>query len=205
MRKFLKLVFLAIAAAFLLGGCAALDEERNYPPSTAILIGDVAYQINAARCAQIKGIGEDGALDCYDLNGRQSASVTPVSDWRRNIVKEKMGMEWASPQHQAFLFDFFHGGGMDRTAKGLVGSIQQAYSNYAQVKNLADTLKKSGEIEAERTQLRLKGIQAGLTGGTPAWQAHQVGMVQWHLDNARFFQNQMNKTTSPFLLIPDKN
>ena len=205
MRKFLKLVFLVIAAAFLLGGCAALDEERNYPPSTAILIGDVAYQINNVRCAQIKGIGQDGALDCYDLNGRKSASVAPVSDWRRNHVKEKLGMEWASLQHQAYLFDFFHGGGLERTAKGIVDSIQQGYVNYAQVKNLADTLKKSEELEAERIQLGLKGIQAGLTGGTSAWQAHQAGMFQWHLNNARFFQNQMNKTTSLFLLISDKN
>lgn len=198
MLKHTITVLLAIASSFLLGGCASLKaglEGIDHPADTAILIGDVAYQINTVKCAQIKAIGEDGALDCFDSESRQSASITPVSEWRRNFLKEKMGMDWASPEHQAFLFNYFHEGGQEKAMGALLSSVQQAYGTYASAKNLSDSLRKSGEIEMQSAQMKIKGIGAYMSGGMPAWQAHQSDVSQWHLANSRYFINQMNKSS----------
>lgn len=192
-----KMAFLlAISSSFLLGGCASLKDELEgkYPPDTAILIGNVAYQMNTVKCAKIKAIGKNGALDCYDPEGRQSASITPVSDWRRNYIKEKMGLEWASTEHQDFLFYMFHGGGNEKLVGALVNSVQQSYANYAAAKNLSESLSKSREIAVQNAQMKIKGINAYVTGGMPAWQVHQVSVIQWHLDNSNYFRNQMNKS-----------
>ncbi len=190
----IKAIFLILVLA--LAGCATLKAELegiNYPADTAILIGNVAYQINTAKCHKIKAIGEDGALDCYDSEDRRSASITPVSDWRRNLVKEKMGLEWASPEHQAFLFHMFHGGGMENMARAMASSAQQAYGTYTATKSLTDSLKKSREIELQNAQMKIKGVQAYASGGMPAWQAHQSNVIQWRLDNSRYFSTSVGR------------
>jgi hypothetical protein len=190
-------VLLVISSSFLLGGCASIKAElqgMDYPPDTAILIGDIAYQISTIKCAQIKAIGEYGELDCYDLEGQQSASITPVSDWRRSLLKEKMDIEWASPEHQAYLFKYFHGGGKEKAARAIISSVQQVYGTYAAVKDLSDTIDKSREIDTQSAKMKIKGVEAYVSGGMPAWHAHQSNVTQWHLDNSRYFINQMNKS-----------
>ncbi|WP_409029975.1 hypothetical protein [Janthinobacterium sp. CG_23.3] len=168
--------------------------DNKYPLDTAILIDNRAYQINTVSCAQIKAIGSDGALDCYDSAGQKTSLVTPISDWRRNYIKEKMGMEWASEKHQNFLFYMFHGGGNEKLMGAAVNSAQQAYGNYANTKNMIDSLGKSKEIDQQNAQMKIKGMSAYMTGGMPAWQAHQMNVIQWRLDNSRYFSNQMNKS-----------
>lgn len=64
MIKRTKFGLLVTLSAFFLGGCASMQAELEgleYPADTAILIGDVAYQVSTIKCAQIKAIGE-GAL-----------------------------------------------------------------------------------------------------------------------------------------------
>ena len=71
---------LVILPSALLGGCASMQAELEglkYPADTAILIGDVAYQINTTKCAQIRAIGEGGALDCRDAEGRHRHRLHP--------------------------------------------------------------------------------------------------------------------------------
>lgn len=194
MKRKIALIMLA-NATILLGGCAGLKQEFDgYPADTAILIDDVAYQINTTKCATIKGIdGINGALDCYDADGRQTASVAPVPDWRRNLVKDRFGMEWASPEHQAFLFNFFHEGGKEKAAQSISNSMQESIGILVKTKNLIDTTQKSYSIQIQEAQLRTQGFVAYASGGMPAWQVHRANTVQWRLDNARFFTNQMNK------------
>lgn len=191
-------VLLAIFPYFLLGGCASLKEVKEefegYQADTAILIGDVPYLINTVKCAQIKAIGENGALDCYDSEGRQSASITPFATWRRNFVKEKLGMEWASPKHQEYLFHMIHGGGNQKVMGGFVSSAHQVSENYTAAKNLNDSINKSKEISLQDAQMKMKGTAAYMSGGMPAWQAHQSNVMQWRQDNSRYFLNQMNKS-----------
>ena len=193
MRKFgMPLI---ASATVMVGGCAALTEQFDgYPADTAILIGDVAYQINTTKCAVIKGIGEDGALDCHDSEGRRSASITPVSDWRRNLTKEKFGFEWASPEHQAFLFYMIRQGGTEKAVGSVMGTAQQLAGALAAAKSTSDSIKKSREIEGQGAQMRVQGAGVYFSGGMPAWQAHQQKSVEWRLDNARFFLNQANKS-----------
>jgi len=186
----------AIFSTLLLAGCASLDRElqgMDYPADTAILIGQVAYQINTTKCAQIRSIAKDGALDCYDTDGKQSASITPVSDFRRNLVQNHYGMAWASPEHQAFLFNFFHDGGQERTVAAIVGSAQQAYGIYASTKSMLDSIDKSKAIDARAAQIKADGAAAYMSGMS-AWQAHQSKVMQWHLDNANYFVDKMNKS-----------
>jgi hypothetical protein len=187
----------AIFSSLLLGGCASLNAELqgiDYPADTAILIGQIAYQINTTKCAQIRSIAKDGTLDCYDTDGKQSASITPVSDFRKNLVQNHHGMTWASAEHQAFLFDFFHGGGKERAAAAIVGSAQQAYGAYASTKSMLDSIDKSKAIDARSAQLKADGAAAYMSG-MPAWQAHQSKVLQWRVENAKYFVDQMNKTT----------
>ena len=197
MMKRKKFGLPVILPAFFLGGCASMQAELEgleYPANTAILIGDVAYQINTIKCAQIKAIGEEGALDCRDAEGRQSASITPVSAWRRKLLKEQMGMEWASPAHQDFLFNFFHKGGKEQVAATLVSSAQQIHGTYAAVKNMSDSIDKSKSIDRQSAQMKADGAAAYMSGGMSAWQAHQWKVIQWRQDNARYFLNQANKS-----------
>lgn len=197
MMKRKKFGLLIIFPSFLLGGCASMQAELEgleYPADTAILIGDVAYQINTIKCAQIKAIGEDGALDCRDAAGQQSASITPVSAWRRNLLKKQMGIEWASPEHQDFLFNFFHKGGKEQVAAALFSSAQQIHGTYAAVKNMSDSIDKSKSIDRQNVQMKADGAAAYVSGGMPAWQAHQWKVIQWRQDNARYFLNQANKS-----------
>ena len=42
--------------------------------------------------------------------------------------------------------------------------------------------------------MRMQGVAAYMSGGMPAWQAHQQKSIHWRLENARFFTNQMNKS-----------
>lgn len=185
-------VVLFVPCLLTLSSCASLQEERDYPADTAILIGDVAYQINTNRCAQIKAIGKDGALDCYDADDLRSPSITPVSEWRRTLLKEKMGMEWASPEHQAFLVNYFHRGGKEKGAAELANSLQQAYGNLAAAKASSNSIGKSRDIKIQEAQSKLSGVQAYVSGGSQAWQAHQMNVTQWRLDNSRYFIIQMN-------------
>lgn len=185
---------ISFSFSFSLIGCASLTAElEGFPADTAILIGDVAYQINTVKCAQIRAIGQHGSLDCYDSEGRQSASISPVAEWRRTYVEEKMGMDWASPEHQAYLTYMFHGGGNEKAAKAIASGALQAYGSIQSARNLLKSIDKSNEIQVQAAQMRLQGMQAYASGGMPAWQAHQFKVVQWHLDNSRFFVDQMNK------------
>ena len=192
---------LIASATAMVSGCAALTEQFDgYPADTAILIGDVAYQINTTKCAVIKGIGENSALDCHDSEGRRSASITPVSDWRRNLTKEKFGFEWASPEHQAFLFYMIRHGGTEKAVGAVMGAAQQSVAALAAAKSISDSIKKSREIEGQGAQMRVQGAGVYMSGGMPAWQVHQQKSVQWRLENARFFLNQANKVN--LLSIP---
>lgn len=109
------------------------------------------------------------------------------------VVVEKSGLEWASPEHQEYLFYMIHGGGNQKVIGGFVSATQQAYGSYAVAKNLNDSLRKSQEIGAQDAKMKMKGVAAYMSGGLPAWQAHQLNVVQWRLDNSRYFVSQMNK------------
>lgn len=173
---------------FILEGCAWLKAEIEgvkYP--TAVIVNGVAYQINLVQCAQIKEIGPKGELVCYDMEGNQSASASPVSDWRRRYIEEDMGVEWASPEHQAFLFYMFHQGGIEEAAKAIVGSLQQGYTSYKSINNLVDSIDKSLEIQAKEASLTLSGMRAYMSGGMPAWQEHQYNVIVWRLNNVSYF------------------
>lgn len=183
-----------VFSSCLLSGCASVFAELDgFPEDTAILIGDVAYQINTVKCARIKAIDQYGVLDCYDSDGRQFAPISPVAEWRRTYIKEKMGMEWASPEHQAWLTYMTHGGGNEKAAEAIASGVLQAYSS---IMSLSKSIDKSREMQVQEAQMKLQGVQAYATGGMPAWQAHQQQVVQWHLDNTQFFVNQLN-TTAP--------
>ena len=41
--------------------------------------------------------------------------------------------------------------------------------------------------------MKMKGVEAYMSGGMAAWQAHQFNFAQWHLNNSQYFLNQMNK------------
>lgn len=184
---------MTISSLFLLDGCASFSadiEGIDYPRDTAILIGDFAYRINTIKCAQVKAVGENGVLDCYDSEGRQSASISPASDLNRKYLKENMGMEWASPEHQAYLFDFYHRGGKEKMVGGFINSVQQV----AALRNFSDSLEKSRTINLTSAKMKIKGVEAYMSGGMSAWQVHQFNASQWHLNNSRYFIDQMNKS-----------
>lgn len=188
----------AVFSSVFLGGCASLSAELqglDYPADTPILIGDTAYQINTTKCARIRAIDAKGTLDCYDADGRQSAAITPVGEFRRNLVKKDLGREWGSPEHQDVVFRFFHGGGKEKAAQAVMGSVQQTYGAYASTKNLLNTIDRSKAIDARSAQIKADGAAAYMAGGMPAWQAYRANVVQWHLENSRFFSNQMNALT----------
>ena len=48
--------------------------------------------------------------------------------------------------------------------------------------------------------MRVQAAGVYMSGGMPAWQAHQQKSAQWRLENTRFFLNQANK--SNFVSIP---
>lgn len=182
--------FIAISSSPFLSSCASLKGELqglSYPPSTAILIGDRPYQISTIKCATIKAVREDGALDCYDAEGRQSAPIRPISSWRRKTVEEQFGVKWGSPEHQAILFNFFYGGGKEQMAKALISATQQA----ATLRSMAASLDRSRDIQIETAQRRIEGASIYSEGGMSAWQAYQLNMSQWHLDNSRYFLDKI--------------
>jgi hypothetical protein len=185
---------MAVLVPVVLVGCASLDAElqgRDYPADTAILVGDVAYQINTTKCAQIRAIAQDGTLDCFDSGGRRSAAITPVSTWRRQFVTSQYGWAWGSPEHQAFLFNYFHGGGKEQAAAAIVGAAQQAYGAYASTKSTLAMIDKSKAIDARSAQIKADGAAAYMSGGLPAWQAHQISVIQWRVQNAQYFIDHM--------------
>ena len=187
-----------VTLTLLLGGCTSLPAELesiSYPPDMAILITNVPYMVNSVKCAEIRSIGAERELHCYDAEGNKSAVITPVSEFRRNITKEKLGFEWASAEHQAFLFDFIHNGGADRAVGQMTGTMMKAYST---AKGIHDLHEKQNEISEQEAEMKLKGTSAYLSGGMSAWQKHQFDVVQWRLDNSRFFSNQLS--TNPLQL-----
>jgi hypothetical protein len=192
----LTIAILLISSALASTGCASLQADiqgRDYPADTAILIGGTAYQINTYKCAKIKSIGDDGALDCYDPDDRKSASITPVSDWRRKLAEQHVGDTWASPKHQAFLYFMFHQGGGERALANAMNGVMQVRDTYSATKGILDSVDKSKEMDSKAAQLKLEGGGAYMRGGTPAWQAHNSKVIGWHLENSRYFLDQANK------------
>lgn len=190
--NFSKKTFLLFSSASLvfLSGCASIGEVVegvDYPQDTAILIDGVPYQINMIKCAEIRSI-KNSDLDCYDQTGNQSASIAPVSAWRREIVEKNYG-GWASQKHQDFLFNYFHRGGMERNA----AAIMQGYGIFTQIKSINDMIDKSKEMDATEAQKRLEGSTKYYSGGMSAWQAHQSNMAEWRLKNMDYFKNQIQK------------
>ena len=189
-------MLVVVFAAVLQTGCSTMMaqiESLEYPQDTAVWINERPYQISTIKCATIAAIDADGVLDCYDASGEKSASMAPVSDWRLRYVKEKMGFDWASPEHQAFLFDYFHNGGMQRNAAALKASAQESYQLYSSTKSLSDSVRKMGDIKREEGQLKAEGALAYYSGGMAGWDAHQSKVMSWRLQNARFFFNQIGK------------
>lgn len=196
--KFRMIVGANLVSVALLSGCAGVRadlQSLEFPPDTPILIGSVAYQVNMFKCARIRAVTADGALDCYDGNGQQSAAMTPVSDFRRKLVEEHLGMAWSSPKHQEYVFQFFYGGGQQQAATNIAGSLFQARDVYASTKSSLDSIDKSRDIADKSAQLKANGAAAYMTGGMPGWQAYQSDVLQWRLDNSRYFIERMNVTT----------
>ncbi len=103
-------------------------------------------------------------------------------------------MEWASAEHQEFLFNYFHRGGKERAVNSIVGSAQQTIGAVSSIKGMVETMDKSQSIQAEAFQRKVQGTAAYMSGGLPAWQAHKMETSNWHLENAKFFGNQLNKS-----------
>ena len=183
----------------LLTGCASVHPDfphNEFQADTPILVRGVAYQINTTACAQIRAVDKNGALDCYDVQGRQSASITPVGSFRQYLVKNELGLIWGSPEHQAFVFDYFYGGGKQRAQQAIMGSVQGVYGAYASTKSMLNMIDKSKAIDAQSAQQKAIGVAAYMSGGWPAWHAHQMNLAQWHLQNAQYFINESTKPTA---------
>jgi len=180
-------------------GCTSLEAELEsirYHPDTAILIGDVPYQINAIKCAEIRSIGPDGELNCYDAAGNRSAAMTPVGSWKRRFLREKLGMEWASPEHQEFLFYMNHQGGMQQAINDVGNTTLQAYSAAS---NIADMLEHRSDMEQQRARMKAEAATASAVGGMSAWQHHQFKLNAWYARNASYFRE---KGSSSILINP---
>lgn len=193
MRSYRFLILLPIIFTALLSGCSLLAvgiEGIKYPQDTAVLIDDTPYLINTFKCAQIAAIRENGRLVCYDLEGRRSAQIPPASEGYRNRLKEKFGIEWASPEHQAELFKWFHGGGKEAFEKSVADVLSVSMQLGQSVSGLSKSLEKSRKIKIQEAKIRQKGIEYHISGDMAALQAHQFNVVQWRLDNADYFRNQ---------------
>lgn len=191
-------MYFAVFSSLVLSGCAFVQgqiESIDYPQDTAILIGDVPYQISPIKCFEIRGIDEDGDLDCYDHEGRKSASIAPVADYRRRIIEGNMKMKWASPEHQSFLFDFFHRGGKEKASQAIFSSAMRVYGNVAAIKDMVETHKVARELPGQEAKMRIQGTEAFMSGGMSAWQQHQSVRFQWHLNNSKYFASR-----KPFLI-----
>lgn len=182
-----------------LGGCALMREQIegvSYPPDTPFLIGGVPYQVSAIKCFEIRSIAADGTLDCYDVEGKQSTPMTPVSDFRRKLAKEQFGLEWGSPAHQAFLINYFYKGGQESAARGLVNGVTVLRNQLSQAKLFRESQKKSVEIERKAAEWDTKEFQAAITGGPGALAEVKFLRMQWHMANAQFFLDQNNKLSN---------
>ena len=190
--KILATVIL-VPAVLLSSGCTALaimQEKQKFPRDTAVIIQGNEYLINHTKCAEILSISDDGELDCYAPNGSQSAPVTPAFDSQVDITEENWGY-WGSPAHQAFLFDYFNMGGMERNAEAIA---QQLIGTYQITKSITDTLDASKKMDQDSAKMELEGVGAWVKGGQSAWEAHSARKIQWHLDNAQYFTNKMFET-----------
>lgn len=186
-------ISLAVFFTVILNGCTSLAvgiQGIKYPQDTAILIDDTPYLINTFKCATIKEIQENRRLICYDLEGRRSAKVPPASENHRDKLKIKFGIEWASPEHQEELFNWYYGGGKEAFEKAVRDSVAVSMQLAMSVNDLSKSLDRSRKMKIQEMRLRQKGIDAHISGGMPAWQAHQFNVVQWHLDNASYFRNK---------------
>ncbi|UYI46957.1 hypothetical protein OFO16_14380 [Vibrio natriegens] len=181
----------AISISFLIVGCTNMNTEEfvesfSYPPDTPILIDDIPYQINTTKCAEIRGINSDRSLNCYAVDGSRSAQITPIPDFRRNMVEEENGFEWASPQHIAMVYSYFHLGGKEELQRQLANSLK-GFVTATSVLDLSDTIEAHQEYEQESFRRKVKGINIYQSQGFNAWMDHQDSLFDWHMNNARVF------------------
>jgi len=191
-----RFIFVLISGSILFSGCATTDElmqAKDYPPDIPILINNVPYEINSIKCAKITSVNKNGSLDCYDSDGFKSLPITPVSEWRRNGLKEHWNLEWGSEDHQAFMYYFYYGGGKEEVGKNL----QNYFDNFLYfisvaklATNTQDALDKSKEIKFEEAGMKIQSGHAYIKGGIPAWHAHQIKIAQWRTNNVRYVLNK---------------
>lgn len=187
--KTLALTTLSLVA-LLSTGCttlAIMQEKQKWPRDTAVTIQGSEYLINSIKCAEIRSISGDGELDCYASDGTQSAPVTPAFNLQISMVEENWGY-WGSPAHQAFLLEYFHMGGMERNAAAIG---QQLMGTYQATKSTIDSLEASKQMSEDSAKMKLEGIGAWSAGGQSAYEIHRTRRIQWHLDNASYFVDQL--------------
>jgi hypothetical protein len=187
-----KAIPIILQAAVVGTGCttiAIVNESKSFPRDTAIVLNDEKYLINTIKCAEVRGVSEEGVLDCYAIDGTQSAPVVPANALQVSLTESRSGLEWASPEHQAWLFNYFHGGGQERA----LANMQAGLAHIRSTLDLIDTIEAAEQMEQDEIKLNMEGFKASLTGGMSARQAHRALMVQWHLNNSRYFTEIMSK------------
>lgn len=185
-----KIIPLLLLGATLGPGCstmAIMHESLEFPRDTAVIVDERKYIINTTKCAEIRDISEKGWLDCYTLDGVQSAPAFPEPSFVINAVESRF--EWASTAHQAMLFDYYYGGGMEQA----IEEMQSSLGLLSATLDLIDTIETSQQMDQDAIRLRTEGLHASLAGGTPALRAHQSRMVTWHLNNSRYFTQKLSE------------
>jgi len=168
-----------VGMTVLTAGCATVSsvvEEVNYPRDTAITVGKYHYLINTEKCADATRISSDGEIDCRAADGSKSSSITPFAQWRVNALRGHLKMEWGSPEHQAFLYDFHYKGGKERMAQALVGSVLMvaAVTNAMKTTNYGSLPAGTGPNYGSYPELKKLSV----------WDARQFDIANWSLNNS---------------------
>lgn len=181
--------FLAFALAGILSGCATIEagiEGSSFPQDTAVLVNGVPYQINMEKCAEIRSVDENGDLNCYDYAGNKSARISPVSEFRVSVLKDKMGMEWATPEHQIFLFNFYHRGGVERSVAAIRDGFQAAKGINDYSKMVDDHFAKMDELRSRGGKVMHRVLSERMAGNKDPFLAHKIRREMWFQENLNF-------------------
>lgn len=179
-QSFLKAATAGMIA--LTAGCSTVSsvvEEVNYPRDTAITVGKYHYLINTEKCADATRISSDGEIDCRAADGSKSSSITPFAQWRVNILRENLKMEWGSPEHQAYLYDFHYNGGKERMAQALVGSVLMVITvaNAMKTTNYGSLPAGTGPNYGSYPELKNLSV----------WDARHFDIANWSLNNSTLY------------------
>ncbi len=186
-----KTAISTIFLSFITTGCTTISgvvEEVSYPRDTAIIIGKYHYLINTDKCAEVRNIDERGVIDCYSEDGLKSTPVTPLGDFRLSIFKKHAEFEWASEEHQAFLYYMHYQGGLERLASNLVNTVAFVHSTANFMKEAKySTYNSSAGFPKFGAFPELNSMSM--------WDAREFSIANWQLHNSSFYHNQGSGVT----------